>query len=342
MSGETFSKKKVLITGASGFIGSFLVEEAIAQGHIVYAGVRPGSSKQFLQDSSIRFFNTPLSSKELLEMNFRHFNQKEGGFDYIIHNAGITRARSKEEFDKVNHQYTRHLAEALLAAGRPPEKFILISSLAAGGPGSPEGLSSIQMGDADHPISGYAKSKLNAELFIRSQMQIHPIVVRPTAVFGPRDRDFLTYFRLVSRGFAPKLGFQSQRLSFVYVKDLASAVCRLLAWGEAGQSYIVSDGNSYSEKDMPAQVRKALGKASVGITVPLAPVRAAVFCLDNIYSLFGRMPFLHSEKLREITSPNWACDSTALWKLIKSKPRYDLESGIKETALWYKHNGWLN
>ncbi len=333
--------KKVLITGASGFIGSFLVEEGLLNGYRVYAGIRAGSKRIFLQDPSIRFFELDFSSPERLEKKLREFILAEGRFDYVIHNAGITRAGRKEDFHRVNYQYTKHLADALVATGSPPEKFIFISSLAAGGPGDPLRFTEINSSDPDHPISSYAKSKLDAEKYISSLPGLRPLIIRPTAVYGPRDRDFLNYFRILSKGIAPCMGSRRQILSFIYVKDLSRAVFKLLSSGRIHRSYLASDGNSYTNEDMLMLIWKIVDKPAIKIRVPLAPVRASVFFLEKLYSLFNRMPFLHCEKLEEITALNWSCNSSELWQDLGTAPKYSLEAGLYETARWYRENGWL-
>lgn len=334
--------KKILITGASGFIGSFLVEEALRHGYTVYAGMRPGSKMDFLQHASLRRLQLDLSSPELLEQRFKYFNRTEGGFDYIIHNAGITRARRKEDFHRVNDRYTRHLANAVQRAGRLPEKFIFISSLAACGPGEALHFTPIRLSDTEHPLSAYAKSKLSAERHLRSLDGFPYIIVRPTAVFGPRDKDFLPLFRLLNKGLHPLIGRHPQRLSLIYVKDLAVAICRMLESGQTRTSWLVSDGMVYSKEALGNALRKVLDRQTMKVRLPLLPIRAAVFGMEKMYSLFGSMPFLHLEKLKEMAAPNWSCDSQPTWETLGIQPSYTLESGLRETACWYKEHGWLH
>jgi len=333
--------KKILITGASGFIGSHLVEEGLRRGYTVYAGVRPGSKRDFLRLESLRFFQMDLTSPQLMERRFRHFARLEGGFDYIVHNAGITRARRKEDFQLVNDGYTRHLLNAVSEAGRLPEKFVFISSLAAGGPGDPLHFTPIHLSDPDHPLSAYAKSKLSAEHYIKSIAEFPYIIIRPTAVYGPRDKDFLTLFRLLNKGVEPLVGRYPQKLSLIYVKDLARTVVQLLEAGRVRTSWLVSDGVAYNKEDLGNTLRNVLNRQTIKIRLPLAPVRAAAFCMEKTYSLFDRMPFLHLDKLKEMAAPNWLCDSHEIWEELGIQPLYTLESGLQEAASWYDQNGWL-
>jgi UDP-glucose 4-epimerase len=334
-------KEKILITGASGFIGSFLVEEGIQQGYEVYAGVRSSSNKAFLQNKETQFFRIDISSQELMEKQLAVFNRNHGGFDYVIHNAGITRANHKSEFALVNAAFTKNLANALIATGSSLKKFIYISSMAACGPGDPINFSPIHLSGEDHPISAYAKSKLEAEKIISSARVLNPLVIRPTAVFGPRDKDFLNYFKMLSKGIEPVISSQKQLLSFIYVKDLAMALFKLLDKENVQTRYIASDGKNYGRNDMGTIIQELLNKRTMKIRLPYFLVGAPVFVLEKIYSFFGRMPFINSEKLKEITALNWSCDGSALWKEINASPSYTLEHAVKETFDWYKEMGWL-
>ena len=291
---------------------------------------------------AIRFFRIDLSSPELMERQFNSFNRSHGGFDYIIHNAGITRAARKEDFHTVNCLYTKNLANALVAAGRLPEKFVYISSMSVYGPGNPVSSDPIRLSDKEHPISAYAKSKLAAEHYIKSMHVLNPVIIRPTAVYGPRDKDFLSYFRMLAKGMEFYIGSGKQLLSFIYVKDLAMVVFRILSLPAPNASYIVSDGRAYAKDEMGSIIKKVMNKRALKINLPRAPIIASVFCIEKIYALFGSMPFLHTEKIKEITAPNWSCDSACLWEELKMEPAYTMQEGITETVNWYRENGWLH
>ena len=335
-------KRKILITGASGFIGSFLVEEALHKGYEVYAGIRKTSSKKFLQYPGLNFFELDLSSPDFLQKQFREFLQNHGSFDFIIHNAGITQARKHEEYHTVNFLYTKNLVDAATAAGIQLQKFVLISSLASYGPGDKVEMRPIDIADEGRPISQYGKSKLRASEYILSLSNVPHMVVHPTGVYGPRDKDFFQFIKLVNRGFEPYVGRHKQALSLIYVKDLAKAVIALMSSGNANRSYLLSDGNHYDKEQIGIEARRMLNKKTFKIKLPLRMVQTAVSGIDSVYKIFlNRLPFINSEKLAEITSANWLCNSEPIWKDLNEKPAYDLAKGMEETIRWYKDHSWL-
>lgn len=329
-------KSKVLITGASGFIGSFLAEEALRQEYEVYAGIRPTSSREHLKDPRIRFVELDFSSKATLERQL-----SAAGFDYVVHNAGITYAHRKEDFEKVNSVYTKNLAEALQATGHPLKKFVLISSLAAYGPGNPATFQPVRSADARKPISSYGKSKLKAEEHLQSMSGFPYLILNPTAVYGPRDKDFFEFVKLVSRGFEPYIGTHRQMISLVYVEDLARAVIRAMGSAAINRSFIISDRSAYDKEKLGEVIRTTLGRKTFKIKLPAAPLRAVIAGVEGIYSLFGKQPFLNTDKVNEISAPNWLCDSDEFWNAMGAVPEYNLERGIRATVAWYKEKGWL-
>lgn len=338
---DKIMKNKILITGANGFIGSFLVEEALKQGFEVYAGIRKTSNRQYLQQKEVHFIDLLLSSPEVLEKQLREFLQTDGGFDYVIHNAGITQASKKEDFFTVNTQYTQNLIDAIVASGMKLKKFVLISSLAAYGPGNEQTFAPVQLTDSPHPISLYGLSKLQAQQYLSTRTDFPYIIINPTAVYGPRDKDFLQFIKLVNNGFEPYVGTNRQMLSMIYVKDLARAVIGLLPTSFYNRSYFVSDNREYNKEQLGETARAMLHKNTLKIKIPVSIITPVIASVEAVYKLFGTLPFLNVEKINEISSANWLCDSSELWKDLGSEPAYYLEEGMQETVKWYKENNWL-
>jgi len=334
-------KNKILITGANGFIGSFLVEEALKQGFEVYAGIRKTSNRQYLQQKEVHFFDLLLSAPEVLEKQFRDFLLEEGGFDYVIHNAGITQTSKKEDYFIVNTLYTQNLVDAITASGMKLKKFVLISSLAAYGPGNEQTFTPLQLTDTPHPISLYGLSKLRAQQYLSNQTDFPYIIINPTAVYGPRDKDFLQFIKLVNNGFEPYVGTNRQMLSMIYVKDLARAVIGIMLTSFYNRSYFVSDTRVYNKEQLGETARILLHKKTLKIKIPVSIITPVIASVEAVYKIFGSLPFLNVEKVNEISSANWLCDSSELWKDLGAEPAYFLKEGMRETIDWYKENSWL-
>lgn len=332
---------KVLITGANGFIGSFLVEEALAQGFEVFAGVRKTSNRCFLKDDRIKFIELDLLLQGTLETEFRSFANEHGGFDYVIHNAGVTHAPATKDFRTINYESTCNLVNALHASKMPLKKFIFISSLAARGPGDGKTFEAINVSDKPHPISSYGKSKLMAEQYVRSVSTFPYCIFNPTAVYGPRDKDFLALMKMISCGFEFYIGRDHQVLSLIYVKDLVRAVVLAIKSEKKNCTYLISDGINYDKECIGSAIRSTLRKKAVKVKLPSWPILALVAVAEVIMSLFDKRPFLNVEKIREMTSANWKCHSDEIWRDLNTSPEFSLQRGIEETLAFYKQNGWM-
>ncbi len=234
--------KKVLITGASGFIGSFLVEEALKRNYEVYAGVRKSSSRKYLLNSAIRFFEMDFSQKDILKKEIENAPR----FDYIIHAAGVVKSCNKKDFITINYHYTKELIEILKNTDKVPDKFIFISSLAVFGPGNENTLQPIKPTDNPHPVTMYGKSKLLAEQFILSLTSFPYIILRPTGVYGPREKDYFIVYKSFKQGIESYIGRKEQYLTFLYVTDLSKLVFDALKSKIAGKAYFVTDLKQYT------------------------------------------------------------------------------------------------
>lgn len=332
--------KKILIVGANGFIGSNLVEEALRQGYEVYAGIRRSSKLQFLPQNKIQFIEFDLSSKEQIQSTLKSFLNQNQHFDYIIYNAGITYARRTNDFFAVNFQNTKNFTAALKDSGIPFSKFVFISSLSAFGPGD-SSFQPIELAHPQKPISAYGKSKLMAEQHITSLESFPYLIINPTAVYGPADKDFLKFISLVKLGFEFHLGRSKQIISMIYVKDLTKAIISLLPTSFVNRSYLVSDMQEHSKEEIAYTIKSVLNKKTIRVRIPASLLKACVSVTDKIYTLAGSKPFLNLEKLAEMTTPNWLCNSAEIWEHINDKPSYPIEKGMKETIEWYKRNNWL-
>lgn len=329
--------KKILVTGASGFVGSHLVEECLRRDLQVFAGIRASSSRAYLQDRRIRFLEMDLSDPDGLTRQLA-----EHAFDYIIHNAGVVSAPRLSDYWAVNFDYVRNLADAALASGQAPEKFTFISSAASYGPADPADLSDFMTEDREpRPINTYGKAKLAAERYLAQLPELPYVVLRPTGVYGPREKEILTFFRLVNYNLEAYIGFRRQHLAFVYVKDLARVTLDATLSGISRKSYFVSDGRHYAQWDLGEATRKMLGKRTVRIHIPVSLVRALAWTMEQAGKFRGAYPALNLEKVSILESLNWKCDISPLREDLNFQPQYGLEEGLQETLRWYRENRWL-
>ncbi|MDR0419736.1 MAG: NAD(P)-dependent oxidoreductase [Prevotellaceae bacterium] len=332
----------ILITGASGFIGSFAVAEASKRGYTTYAGLRKSSNADYLKGISYQFFETTDVGVEALTKQLLIIKQNHGNLDYIIHCAGVTKCNNVSDFDQVNVGLTKNLIEAIHRANISPKQFVFISSLAACGSGNEQTYDPIHIEDTPKPITLYGKSKLLAEEAIKKS-GIPYIILRPTGVYGPKEKDYFIFIQTVKRfNLAPAMGFEPQRLTFVYVDDLVRLMFDTLESSHHNKTYLVTDGNVYTDKEYSDLVKKTLGKKYIlNLRVPLFLVKFISSFLPVVCGWLGYTPTLNKDKYKIMRCKNWICDINPIEKDFNFVAKYDLERGLKESVNWYKSEGWL-
>ncbi len=334
--------KTVLVTGASGFVGSHLTEELLKHGFRTIAAIRFSSSTKYLTHPEIIIYRLNLNDKEQLKNDLLKLSQQVGEIHYIIHNAGITKAKRLNDFWTHNFGTTKNLVDVITELQLKVEKFIYISSLAAYGAGNPFTLEPVKLTDIPNPQTEYGRSKLAAEEYVMENSHFPWIVFRPTGIYGPRDVDYFVFLKIIQRGFEPYVGFKTQHLTFIYIKDLVRLVVQALESKVFNKSYFVSDGNTYTSEEYADIVKKALNKKTFRIRVPLFMVKTLAYLTELIYKPFGVLPLLNKDKYYLLSSINWKCDIEQTITDFSFTPQYNLEKGVKESIQWYKENGWLN
>ena len=189
------------------------------------------------------------------------------------------------------------------------------------------------------PVTAYGKSKLIAEEMLAA-LNLPLVVLRPTAVYGPREKDIFIILRTISKGFEPYLGKANQHLSFVYVKDLAQLTVNALFSPITG-SYNVTDGNCYNRYEFAEIVKKFLSNKTFKIHIPLSIVNLLAILSEKTSGLLNKTSVLNKEKLNELTAANWCCDISRLRSEMGYKPQFNLQQGLEETIQWCKTNQWL-
>ena len=338
----------ILITGATGFIGSFIAEEALRRGMNVWAAVRGSSSKKWLQDDRIRFVEVSLDDENRLVEQLQGLR-----FDYVVHAAGVTKCLDAEDFRRVNLGGTQHLVRALLRLKMPVRKFVYLSSLSVFGPvRESRPYEEIEETDVPCPNTAYGRSKLEAEEWLDSVMADErkrsdgtpfPVVVlRPTGVYGPRERDYFLMAKSIKNHVDFAVGYRPQDITFVYVLDVVQAVFLAIERGEDGRKYFLTDGAVYRSSAFSRFIRRELGNPWwIRITAPLWVLRIVTFCGEHLGRLTGKMSALNNDKYNILRQRNWRCNIRPAREELGYAPKYGLEEGVRLTIRWYKDNDWL-
>src|SRR5512135_830063 len=325
---------KAFVTGASGFIGSHLADLLLAHGYSVRVLLRKSSRLEWLEDRRFERAFGDLFDGEALR-------NAVSEADYVFHLAGLTKAKTKEEYFRANQQGTRNLLEAVRDAAPGLRRFVHISSQAAVGP-SPT-VEPIDETAAAKPITTYGRSKWAAEQECRQFSRDLPVtIVRPPAVYGPRDRDILEFFRSANRGLLPIAGLSDKYISLIHSADLVRGI--LLA-GEseksAGEAYFISSARPYSWKEIGEITARVIGRKVVRARIP-EPLIFAIAAASEALALFSKKPALvNLEKARDMVQESWTCDSSKATRDFGYRQELTLEDGIRETIQWYRAHGWL-
>lgn len=325
--------KRVLITGANGFLGFHLIQSAIAQNFEVFAGIRKGSNAAHLEQCPVQYSYLNYESADELakEIAGKKIN-------YIIHAAGTTKALKQEDFEQVNVDYTLNLARAAQKAGGDFLKMVFISSLAAVGP-LKEHEGTINEITYPSPLTAYGKSKLLAERKL-AELEIASVILRPTAIYGPREKEIFVIIQTLLKGIDAYIGSRPQQLSFVYATDVADAAINALQLPVKG-IFNISDGNRYGKYDFADTYKRLFHKKALRVHLPQSAVRSLAFSLEKINRWYHKPTMLSREKLNELMAENWICDISKAKQELNFMPKYNLETGLKETIEWYRQNNWI-
>ena len=336
--------QRILITGASGFIGTHLVHVAQSLGYEVWAAIRPESNRRKLESQGVRLVEVDYSDEhhltEMLRAALPPTLGQEPMWHYVIHNAGITKTARTEEFQEVNAEQTRRLLTALSALPTPPLRFVLMSSMSSygdsNGPTAP-----LRAEDEQHPHTLYGRSKCLAEHYTE-QSGLPFTLLMPTGVYGPGDADYLLSLQGIARGINAMAGCKTQYLTFVYGEDVARAALFVLTQPEAeGKRYIVADGATYTDLEFGRMVQRLIGRKHVlHIRIPLPLVRLVCAFGSMRARLTGRVTPLNRDKYPILAQRNWRCDASPLFAL-GFTPTRSLEEGLRETIAAARASGEL-
>lgn len=326
--------KKVLVTGATGFVGSHLVDHLVERGSSVRCLARKSSNLQYLKHPEIELAYGGLDDST-------DWDAALADVGAIYHVAGTTFARRAKDYFTVNHRGTEAiLAEALRRRDRI-KRFVYISSLAAVGPGS-NGIP-VNEDTSPSPITPYGRSKLLAEEAVRAVSDLLPVtIVRPPAVYGPRDYGIFEFFKAVKGGMFPMIGRHDKRVSLVYVRDLVEGI--ILA-GETdvsvGRTYFVSSEDDYSMRAVADLMAALMHRSLRTFAIPRSVAYGVALVAEGAAAVMRKPPVINRDKVADLSQAFWICSIERARTELGYNPRVPLEEGLRETIAWYKSEGWL-
>jgi dihydroflavonol-4-reductase len=325
---------KVLVTGASGFVGSHIADRLIEAGHDVRAILRQSSSLQWLEGKPVEIVRGNMLDVDSLK-------QSVEGVNAIVHVAGVTAAKNKEGFYQGNQLPTRALLEAVRKYNPQLDRFIHCSSQTACGP-SLDGQPVTEL-TPPHPITTYGKSKRAAEEECERARQDFPVtILRLAAVYGPRDTAILTFFQTVSKRLKPLIGLKDKSVNLVHVADVANSVLLSLEKdGAKNETFFIGSEEHYTWRQVSDLTEQILKKKGITVRLPHALVYT-VAGLSEFFSMFRSKPsVLNWEKGHDMVQANWTCSVDKAKQLMGYKQNIMLPEGIVQTTEWYKQQGWM-
>ncbi|MGD1031465.1 MAG: NAD(P)-dependent oxidoreductase [Opitutaceae bacterium] len=326
---------KVLVTGASGFVGSAVVESLLLRGISTSVLLRPKSDRRFIAGSlpEIELRTGSIGDPESLGAAMRDAT-------HVVHCAGCTKALRIPEFYEVNQLGTRNVVEAANRQEGRIQRLIHVSSQAAGGPAPAE--KPALESDAPHPVSEYGKSKLAGEEEVRKSCLADYVILRPSAVYGPRDTAFLPLFKAIKMHVEPRIGGGRMPLSLVFVKDLAEAIAGCLTHPSPGRkTFYVASPETGTPGRMAREIASQLKAWTLPVPVPTAAMWPLCALQEVVSKVSGRPNVLSRQKYPELRAPGWVCDPGRLREVLGICCETTLKDGIAETLAWYLRQGWL-
>ncbi|MBD5296393.1 MAG: NAD(P)-dependent oxidoreductase [Bacteroides sp.] len=341
MNSEIVRKRRVLIVGAGGFAGGWIVEEALRRGLEVWAGVRASTSRQYLTDPRIKFVEFDFDDSASLASAMSQALPEGESWDWIVYNLGATKCLRFSDFNRINYEYLRSFISALKTTGKIPERLLYISSLSAVGPIAEADRHAITERDIPQPNTRYGASKLKAEMLL--QMEGIPFIIfRATGLYGPRDHDYFLMFESIGKGFDFSVGYRRQMLTFLYITDLARAIFDALEKAPTGETYNVAHPSAYSQKDFRRLASEEMGKRFVmPVRVPLWGLKIVSAIAEKIGVAKGQPSTLNRDKYNIMAQRNWSVDVEKARRDFGFSPEVDLREGIRRSVDWYKKEGWL-
>ncbi len=323
--------KKIIVTGANGFIGSRLCLALVNNGYQVTALVREKADCSLLSNKINKIFMNYNDNSLLNELLDNH--------DILIHSAAKTKGISYKDLTDTNVELTEKIIQSSNQS-KNLKQFIFLSSQAAAGPG--KGNTSLTEIDEPHPISWYGQSKLQAELILKNTLNKDWTIIRPASVYGPGDKDFLFYFQFIEKHIAIHPGFNNKYISLIYVDQLIDLILKTILNPKAkNETFFASDGHTYTISTFCDTLGLAMDKFVFPISIPDSMVFMTGAVMEMIGKFQNKIPILNKQKAQELRQYNWLIRNIKAVELLDFNPKSNLLSNLTRTYQWYKKNKWL-
>lgn len=326
---------KVLLTGASGFVGSHILDTLLASDCPTAVLLRPTSDEKFIAT------NLPKTERRQGSLDdSESLGKALEGITHVIHCAGATKAVGAAGFFAVNQVGTRNLVDAVNARGRQIERFVHISSLAGAGPGT--AACPATESAAPRPVSIYGKSKLAGENEVALHCQAPFTIIRPPAVYGPRDAEILRLFKAVKSHLLPTFGGGRQELSFVFVKDLAQAAVHVLTHpAAAGKTFFAAGDEVVTTRQFGEMIAAQMKTWTIAPPLPMVALWPVCAVQEVLSRLTKKANIVSLQKYAELSAPGWVCRADKLRSLTGFSCQTTLQDGLAKTLAWYREQRWL-
>ncbi len=322
--------RNIVITGANGFVGSYLVNLLDKTDDNVIALVRNGSRTDLIENQSLVVmvdYEDSLSLTNIIS-----------SADVIVHCAGLTKARRQSDYQKVNVGLTKKFVEIVNSLERRIQ-FILLSSQAAAGMATKGRLKKEE--DDCKPLTFYGQSKLDAEEYVRSDCNQPWTIIRPVSVYGPGDKDFFEYFKLVESHLGLVIG-HNKLANFVFVKELCEFIMLSIGNKKAyNELFFVNDGKAYFQEDFVDTLSEVMGGYMIKIHIPEITLYPVAIISEVISFFTDKAVLINLQKVKEFKGENWLCSIDKARSILGYKPCPNLKKNIEDTLNWYKENEWL-